>query len=183
MADNQYRVETVEASTLIYLSPEEVYESLVDFQQFDKYSKYVTDISRQGDGTPGTEYDITFSWWKITHTARSEVTDVDPPNRIDWELAKSLDAHGYWEVEHVPEEAPDGRPDASRVWFHVDFDPNSADEDSLNIPGFVPLDRIIDRVKPKIETVARRVIQRMVTDLEGEERSVELNVHKTPVSV
>lgn len=176
-------METVEASTLVYLSPEEIYEFLVDFQQYGKYTKYVTDISREGDDSPTTEYDITFSWWKITYTARSEVTDVDPPNRIDWRLAKSLDAHGYWEVEHVPEEAPDGKSDACRVLFHVDFDPDSASAEALNLPKLVPLNRIIERVQPKIETVARTIIRRIVADLEGEERDIELTVHEAPASV
>ncbi|MFC6961451.1 hypothetical protein ACFQJ8_05695 [Halocatena marina] len=42
---------------------------------------------------------------------------------------------------------------------------------------------MIDKVKPKIETAARIVIRRMVADLEGEEREIDLKVHKTPVSV
>lgn len=176
-------METVEASTLVYLSPEEVYEFLVDFQQYGKYTKYVTNIDRQGEEDAGAVYDITLSWWKIDYTARSKVTDVDRPSRIDWELAKGIDAHGYWEIEHVPEEAPEDEPDASRVRFYTEFDPESADGETLNLPKVVPLDRILDRVKPKIETAARIVVRRMVADLEGSEREIDLKVHKTPVSV
>ncbi|MFC6961452.1 SRPBCC family protein [Halocatena marina] len=82
-------METVEASTLVYLPPEEIYEFLVDFQQYGKYTKYVTNIDREGEDDAGAVYDITVSWWKIDYTARSKVTDVDPPNRIDWELPKA----------------------------------------------------------------------------------------------
>lgn len=176
-------METVEASTLVYVSPEEIYEFLVDFQQYERYTKYVTDIERQGDEDAGAVYDIPLSWWKVTYTARAKVTDVDRPSQIEWELAKGIDAHGRWELEHVPEEAPSDKPDATRVRFFSEFDPKSADGDTLNLPSVVPLDRIISRVKPKIETAARIIAQRMVSDLEGEEREIDLKVHKTPVSV
>lgn len=176
-------METVEASTLVYLSPEEIYEFLVDFQQYEKYSKYVTDIDRQGEEDAGAVYDIALSWWKITYTARAEVTDVDPPTRIDWELIKDVDAQGYWEIEHVPEEAPEGKSDASRVRCYAEFDLESADPEAFNLPRVVPLDRIIDRVKPKVGAFARIVVRRMIADLEGEEREIDLKVHKAPVSV
>ncbi len=29
-----------------------------------------------GDGASGTRYALHFSWWKLTYTAHSEVTDV-----------------------------------------------------------------------------------------------------------
>lgn len=176
-------METVEASTLVYLSPEEVYEFLVDFQQYEPYSEYVTNIDREGEADAGAVYDITASWWKITYTGRVKVTDVDPPTRIDWEVTKDVDASGYFELEHVPEEAPEDKPDATRVRCHAAFDLESADEEAFNLPGFVPLDRIIDRVKPKLKTVAHVIIRRMIADLEGEKRDVPLNVHKTPISV
>lgn len=176
-------METVEASTLVYQSPEEIYEFLVDFQRYEEYSKYVTNIDRQGEEDAGAVYDIDVSWWKITYTARAEVTDVDPPTRIDWEVVKDIDAHGYLEIEHVPDEAPDGESDATRVRCYAEFDLESADGEALNLPGFIPIDRIIDRVKPKAQTFARIVVQRMIADLEGEKREVDLKVHKTPVSV
>ncbi|MFC7190994.1 hypothetical protein ACFQL7_14970 [Halocatena marina] len=96
--------------------------------------------------------------------------------------AKGVDAHGYWEIEHVPDEAPDDKPDACRVRCFAEFDPDTLDGDTLNLPGFVR-NKVIDKVKPKIETAARIVIRRMVADLEGEEREIDLKVHKTPVSV
>jgi ribosome-associated toxin RatA of RatAB toxin-antitoxin module len=183
VAAKPYCVDAVEASTLIYLPPEDVYEFLVDFPRYANYSEYIQEVRRHGDDSPRTEYDLEFTWWKLSYTARSAVTDVDPPNRIDWKLVEDLDAQGYWGIEHVPEEAPDGKPDASRVRFHVEFNPESADEDMINIPPFVPLDRIIQKVIPKIETEAHRIVRRIVADLEGEERPVELTIHQSPDSI
>ncbi|UPM45110.1 type II toxin-antitoxin system RatA family toxin [Halocatena salina] len=176
-------METVEASTLVYVSPEEIYEFLVDFRQYESYTKYVSDIERQGDEDAGAVYDIPLSWWKVTYTARAEVTDVDRPSQIEWELAKGIDAHGRWEIEHVPEEAPEDKSDACRVRFYSEFDPDSADGDTLNLPSVIPVSRIIDRVKPKIQTAARVITRRMIADLEGEEREIDLKVHEAPVSV
>ena len=92
-------VDAVEVSTVIYLPPEEVYDFLVDFPGYANYSKYLTDVRRHGDGSPGTEYDLRFEWWKLAYTARSRVTGVSPPTRIDWEIVKDLSAHGFWHVE------------------------------------------------------------------------------------
>jgi ribosome-associated toxin RatA of RatAB toxin-antitoxin module len=172
-------VETVEASTLVYLSPEEVYDFLVDFRHFEDYSKYVTDISREGDGTL-SEYEITVSWWKIGYTARTGVTDVDPPDRIDWELVQSIDAHGYWRIEHVPDEAPDDQPDATRVLLHAEFDPETVTAQSLDLPRLIPVSKIVDKVAPKTRAAARIIIGRILADLEGEKRSIDLTVHESP---
>jgi hypothetical protein len=172
-------VETVEASTLVYLSPEEIYDYLSDLRQFEDSSKYVTDINREGDD-PLSLYEITVSWWKIGYTARVEITDVDPPNRIDWKLVKSVDAHGYFEIEHVPEEAPEGRPDACRVVVHGEFDPDTVTAEALDLPKLIPVSRIIDKVAPKAEPAARIIGGRIVSDMEGEKRSIELTVHERP---
>jgi len=176
-------VDSVEVSTLVYLPPQEVYDFLVDFPRYADYSKYLREVRRRGDGSPGTRYDLTFAWWKLTYTARSKVTDVDPPNRIDWTVTKDLDAGGAWIVEHAPGEAPPGEEDASRVRFFVEFRPESADASALDLPRFVSLDWVIEKVKPKIREEAKRVVRRIVADLEGEDRSVELVVHDRPSSV
>lgn len=183
MEDESCRVDTIEASTLIYLPPEEVYEFLVDFPRYANYSEHITKIRRREENNSTTEYDISFTWWKLTYTARSAVTATDPPNRIDWKLVKDLDAQGYWGIEHVPEETPDGKSDASRVWFHIEFRPESANESAVSIPAFVPMGKVIDAVKPKIEQEAEDIIRRIVTDLEGEQRPVDLTIHEGPSSV
>lgn len=176
-------MDAVEASTVVYLPPEAVYEFLVDFNQYAGYSEYIRNIRRHGDGGTGTEYDLEFAWWKLTYTARSEVTALDPPSRIDWKLVKDIDAHGYWAVEHIPEKAPEGKPDASRVRLRIEFNPESANKNAIDLPALVPLDWVIEKVTPKIETEATNIVRRIVADLEGEHRPVDVTVHTAPDSV
>ncbi len=172
---------TLEVSTVVYVPPEEAFEFLVDFPRYARYSEYLEQVEQHGTGEQGTQYDLTFSWWKLSYTARSEVTAVDRPERIDWRLVRHLDASGHWRVTAEPEATADGRP-ASRVWFSVQFRPGSADEDAIELPSLVSLSWVIDKVKPKIREEAERVIRRVVADLEGEEREVTLDVHSVPGS-
>ena len=173
-------MERVEVSTLVYVPPPEVYEFLVDFPRYARYSEYLESVTQDGNGSAWTRYDLTFSWWKLSYTARSEVTNLDPPERIDWRLIRHIDARGYWKVTSEPESAPEGIDDASRVSFLVDFSPESADDDALDLPRFVSMERVVDAVIPKIKGEAERVVERVVADLEGEPRDVSLEVHTTP---
>jgi len=175
-------VDSIEVSTLVYLPPEDVYDFLIDFPGYVSYSKYLERVREHGDGGPGTEYDLRFAWWKLSYTVRSRVVDVDPPRRIDWRVVEDIDARGRWTVEHVPEEAGD-RADACRVRLHVDYRPDSVDRGALDLPTLVSLDWLVDRVKPLVEEEAERVVRRIVADLEGSERPVDLEVHTTPSSV
>jgi uncharacterized membrane protein len=174
-------VDAVELATVVYLPPEEVYDFLVDFPGYARYSKYLTDVSVDGEGGPGTVYDITFSWWKLSYTARSRVTDVEPPNHVDWRLIKDIDATGYWHVEAV--DPPEDRDHASEVTFRVEFRPESADASALDLPSFVSLDWVVRKVKPKVRDEAERVVRRVVADLEGEPRAVDLDVRTGPESL
>jgi uncharacterized membrane protein len=177
-------VDTVEVSTVVYLPPEEVYTFLLDFPRYAEYSKHLDEVRRHGgDGSPGTRYDITFSWWKLSYTARSQVTQVDPPHRIDWRLVKDIDAHGSWIVDPEPESAPDDERPATRVRLRIEFSPDSTDARRLNLPRFVSLGWLVEQVTPKIETEARRIVKRIVADLEGEPRDVELTIHTAPDSL
>lgn len=176
-------MDEVELSTVVYLPPEEVYDFLIDFPRYAHYSKYLTDVDQHGDGSPGTRYDLHLAWWKLTYAARSEVIDVSPPERIDWQLVKDIDARGHWRVEEVPEAAPEGYETASRVWLRIDFDPDSAHSGALDLPKFVSFGWVISKLKPKVVDEAERVVERIVADLEGEPRDVELTVHRTPDSV
>lgn len=166
-------MDVVEVTTVVYLPPEETYEFLADFPRYSSYSKHLTEVRQHGDGDPGTEYELVFSWWKLNYTARSRVTDVDPPERIDWRVTKDVDAHGYWGLEAV--EPPEGRDHATEVTLHVTYDADTADPD-LSLPRFVPLSRVIEKVKPKVEREAERVVRRIVDDLEGQPREVDLEV-------
>ncbi|MFB6164541.1 MAG: SRPBCC family protein [Haloarculaceae archaeon] len=176
-------MDEVEVSTVVYAAPEEVYEFLMDFPNYASYSEHLTDVRRDGDGGPGTTYDITVSWWKLSHTVRSQVTDVDPPRRSDWRLVRDLDAQGYWGIEPVPEAAPADAETATRVRLRMNFRPDSANTSALNLPRFVPLGAVVERAKPVIQREAEKIVERLVADLEGEPRPVEIEVHARPDSV
>jgi len=177
-------VDTVEVSTVVYLPPSDIYEFLLDFPRYADYSQHLKEVRRtDGDGSPGTRYDITFAWWKLTYTAVSRVTDVDPPNRIDWRLVRDIDARGSWQIAPEPESSPGPDIPASRVRLYIEFSPESADARRINLPAFVSLDWVIDRVKPKVKAEAERIVERIVADLEGQRREVDLDIHTTPNSL
>ncbi len=177
------RVDHLELSTVIYVPPEEAYEFLVDFPGYANYSEHLTKVTHDGDGGPGTVYDIHLKWWKIRYVVRSEVTELDPPNRVDWKILKDINAHGNWRVEEVPDEAPEGEETASRVWLSIYFDADSADSGMINLPRFVSLGWVVNKVKPIVVSEAEKVLARIVTDLEGEPRDVNLTIHSKPDSV
>jgi len=166
-------VDAVEVTTTVYLPPEDVYEFLLDFPGYAEYSEYLTAVRQHGDGTPGTEYELDFAWWKLTYTARSRVTDVTPPNRIDWRIIKDLDAVGQWLVKSVAEGEDDP---ATRVTLRVEYAPESANGDALDLPRFVSVGWVVEKVKPKIQAEAERIVRRIVADLEGGSREVELEI-------
>lgn len=175
-------MDRIEVSTVVYLPPEPIYEFLVDFPGYATLSDHLKEVRQYGDGSPGTEYHLHFAWWKLSYTAHSEVTDVTPPTRIDWKLTEDIDAHGYWEIEPDAAVPPD-RESASRVRLVARFDPHTAKEGAINLPRFVSLSWVIEKVKPLVQREAEAVVRRLVADLEGQPREVELEIHATPESV
>jgi hypothetical protein len=178
----------LEVSTDVYVPPGDAYEFLVDFPQYARYSEYLETVDQYGDGTSGTEYDLTLSWWRLSYVARSRVTDLDPPTRIDWELLEDVDAAGSWVVEPLPDpDPPDGHgtladgESGSRVRLVAEVDVGSADRRALELPRYLSVDRVVDRVKPTVTAEAERVVERIVADLEGTRRDIELRVHETPL--
>jgi hypothetical protein len=176
-------VDELAVRTEVYADPDTVYEFLVDFPQYARYSEYLREVRTvEGDGGPGTRYALTFAWWKLTYTARSRVTGVDPPRRIDWEITKDIDAGGCWRVTptgdgddgSVGDEADDP---ACEVALEVAFDPSSASPDALDLPRLVSFDWVLKKAIPLIRTEAERVVERAVRDLEGSTRDVNLDVY------
>jgi len=45
------------------------------------------------------------------------------------------------------------------------------------------MDWVIEKVKPLIQEEAERVVERIVADLEGRRRDVELTIHTSPDTV
>ncbi|PSQ18992.1 polyketide cyclase [Halobacteriales archaeon QS_9_67_17] len=174
-------MDAVELTTVVYVPREEVFEFLLDFPGYARYSEYLETVEEFGAGGEGTEYELTFAWWKLSYTARSRVTDVAEPTRIEWRLTKDLDAGGFWEVTDA--DAPEGHEEASRVRFRAEFHPDSANEDAISLPRFVSWDWLLDKVKPKIQSEAERVVRRAVRDLEGTDRPIDLEITASPDSV
>ncbi|MDB9302141.1 SRPBCC family protein [Halorubrum ezzemoulense] len=170
-------------STEVYADPEDVYAFLLDFPQYANYSEYLREVETvTGDGGPGTRYALTFAWWKISYTARSEVTGVEPPERIDWEITKDIDAGGCWRVTPTSTDgggaAAEETDDAPcEVALEVEFDPGSASPDALNLPRLVSFDWVLKKAIPLIRSEAERVVERAVRDLEGSRRDVDLDVY------
>ena len=177
-------MDRLEVSTDVYLPAKEVYEFLVDFPRYARYSTHLEAVEQHGDGSPGTEYELVFSWWVLSYTARSRVTGVDPPERIDWRTVKDIDARGHWRIEaltdsDVTEDERPGETVTSRVYFVVEYDRSSARRDAVKLPRFISFDTVLDRITAKLKSEATTVVERVVADLEGEEREVDLRVNRT----
>lgn len=165
-------VNTFEVSTDVRVPPTDVFEFLLDFPAYARYSEHLESVTDHGDGGVGTEYDLTFSWWRLSQTVRSRVTGIDPPTEIRWELVGDVDASGRWVVEH----AGSGGEPTSRVTLVVTYDPDSAHAGWLDVPAFVSLDWVVDQVVDAVASEGERVVEAVVADLEGEPRPVELTV-------
>lgn len=156
-------------ATTVEVGAGEVYEFLLDFPGYAAYSEHLRNVESHGDGGPGTTYDMTFGWWKVTYTVRSRVTDVEHPERIDFEIAHGIRANGEWLVEPVDEET-------SRVRFVVRYGPDSVDDDAVSLPTLVSVDWVVERVEDRVREEAELIVERVVADLEGERRDVDLDV-------
>ena len=167
-------MERVEVTTVVYADQERVFEFLLDFPGYARYSEYLTRVDQRGDGGVGTRYDLQFAWWKLTYAARSAVVDVEPPDRIDWKVTKDIDATGHWYA--TPVDPPEGEDAATEVRFLVEYDPDSARVGNVDLPRFVSVSWVVEKAKPKIRTEAERIVERVVADLEGRHREVELAV-------
>jgi uncharacterized membrane protein len=179
-------VDRIHVSTVVCLPAEEVYEFLVDFPRYARYSEYLTEVTAEGDGSPGTRYRLRFAWWKLSYTAHTEVTDAAPPRRLDWRVTEDIDARGDWRVEPLDAVPPSLSVDADtacRVHLEVAFDADSIGGGVIDLPRFVSLDWVVRKVKPILVEEAERVVERIVADLEGRRREVDLVVHEVPGGV
>ena len=155
-------------STEVFVEPETAFEFLVDFPGYVRYSDYLEAVRQRGDGGAGTTYELELAWWRLTYTARTEVTDVEAPERIGWRVLGGLDAEGEWRVGETP--------DGSSVALHIRYRTESADQVGLDLPRFVSLGWVVRRLTPLVREEAERTVERIVADLEGEPRPVELRI-------
>ncbi len=150
------------------------------FTDYPRYTDHLKEVRVDGNGDVGSVYDLELAWWKLSYTARSRVTDIAPPESLQWRLVTDIDARGEWRVEPEPDAAPADAETASRIYFEAVYDPHSANEDALSLPRFVSLDWVVSKVEPKLLGEAREVVERLVADIEGRPRDVELTIHEMP---
>lgn len=173
---DRFCVDEIEVSTVVYVSPAEAFDFLTDFPGYTGFTEYLEEVRQHGDGGVGTRYDFVLSWWKLSYTANSEVTGMEPPERIDWRLVGSLDAQGSWLLEEVPEAAPDDHETATRIRLRATYRMDSVENAPLDVPRFVSTENVVGRVKPVVMDELEDVVQHIVTELEGASREVDLYV-------
>ena len=191
-------------STVVYRDPETVFPYLASFTEYPRYTDYLNEV-REYEGKPSedrfstdflhardqaksdtrpdggtTWYDLHLSWWKLQYTARSEVIELTPPHSLKWKLRKDIDAEGEWRVEPEPEATPPGEETASRIYFDARYDPHSANSDAISLPRFVSMDWVIRKIQPRLYGEVEKIVRRLVADVEGTPRDVELCVHERP---
>lgn len=200
-------VDRIEARTIVRRPPADVFAFLSDFTGYARHSRYLTDVVRDGDGGEGTEYDLTFAWWRLSHTVRSHVVAMERPRSIEWRLRGDLDVRGRWLIEPLreatrPERGGEGRAAladgdgtgngeiveaeggladaeaASLVRMQVDYDADTASRDVLDLPRFVSMGWLLDRAVEAARSEAERVVASVVRDLEGRPREVELTIER-----
>lgn len=76
----------------------------------------------------------------------------------------------------APDEAGSPEGPVTRVRFVVEYDPDSVAGGAVSLPALVPLSWVVDKVAPLVEREAAGVVQRVVRDLEGSDRAVDLAV-------
>ncbi|PSQ16504.1 polyketide cyclase [Halobacteriales archaeon QS_8_69_26] len=173
-------MDDVEASLVLRLPQREVYESLFEFTRYDRYSDHLEEARVRGEGV-GSRFALTFSWWRLTYTLRGRVTEVEPPERIEWSVTKDVDARGHWAIEPAPEEAPADCETATRARLYAEFDRSSVRSGALDTVA--PTGWVLSKVMPLVEPEAERAARRAVADLEGEPRSVDVEVHSRPDTI
>lgn len=178
-------MDAIEASTVVYVPPEELYAFVRDFSGTTDYSEHLDRVRQYGDGGPGTDYHITVSWRMLSYTVEPRVTDVEPPERIDWLSTSGLDARGSWRIEALDgADAPDDPPpgvdpaDATELRLRIEFDAGSVTR--VRLPGPLSVEAVVEKVKPVVVGEAETVLEAMVADLEGRRRPVDLRVHRVP---
>lgn len=169
-------MQTVEVTAVVHAPPARVYEFLLDFPGYADYSEHLESVRARGDGGPGTRYALTFAWWKLDYTVHTEVSDVEPPHRIEWRVTKDLNAQGEWRLEGASDEAPEGIDAATRVTLRVEYRPKSFESASVSLPPLVSPDWVFGKLTGLLVDEGRTVLRQVAEDLEGEPRHVPLTV-------
>lgn len=172
-------MERLIVETVVYRPVGVVYDFLLDFPRYPAYSEYLEAVEDLDAGPDElARYALRFSWWKLSYTATSAVTETVQDERIEWRVLDDFEASGRWlaESRELPDDAPDWADAATTVRFEAAWNPDSVDSGLVDLPRLVSLGWVIDKVKPVVDREAERVVKRAATDLEGRARDVELSV-------
>lgn len=168
-------VRRVVLATDVEVEPHRAYEFLLDFSGYPEYTDVLEDVRRDGDGGVGTEYHLDVTWWRIDRTLRSRVTALSPPDRIDWRLLADLAIRGAWRIDQ-----PESTTAPTQVRLVVEYDPSGSRLAGRGIGAALSSDRLRRSLVPRVRAEAEALLERIVTDLEGERREVELRVLEWP---
>ena len=175
-------MERVVLQTVIHAPPSAIYPVLANFERYPRYATHLEWVEPRGEGPAGPQYDLHLSWWRISHTTRSEIVERDPPHRLGWRLTRDVEARGAWELEERPELAPADAETATRVTFEGRADPTTAETGNLSLPGLLPMDVVIAKARPIVKREVRETVRRLVADVEGHPREVELSLEHESVA-
>lgn len=175
-------MDAIEASTELYVPQRTVYEFVQGYEGAGEYSPHLERVEQHGDGGPGTRYDITLSWWRLSWTSRSRVTAAEPYERLEWRTTEDVRAKGSWTMDELgPGELPEGREVGTRLGLRIEFDPTSIR--GHRVTRVLPLGRLLERIRPVVVAECRSILSGVAADLEGEPREVDYRVHRMPTSL
>ena len=166
-------MQELEARALVHSPPPAVYEHLVDFPRYAEHSRYLERVTPVDGGEAGRAYDIRAGWWRLQHTVRSTVTELSEPDRIAWRIDGDLAAGGEWDLR--PTSPPGDAASATDLRLAIRYDPASAAA-VLDLPALVPVESVLNRAASALTTEAERVLESVVRDIDGPERSVAVEV-------
>lgn len=174
-------MKTIEVTAEAAVEPVAAYEYLLDFTNYADFCRYVDRVTVETDENvfdgdqqqagPGTKYRIRLGWWRLSVNLRAEISQVDRPEAIKWQVLSDVDAHGRWEVQ-----PSDSNEEHSQIRFIASYDAAALSRSTFDLPPFVPMARVIDRLMPLMKESGRNVFEQIVWDLEGSQRPVEVTV-------
>lgn len=138
--------------------PETVFEHVRAFESYPAYSAYLENVRPIQSERELPTYGLQFAWWRLSFETRTRVVALEPPARIDWEVLTDLDAQGYW---GITETGP-----SSRLTLHVEYAPETLASDAVSLPFGVSLAWVREKATSLIEAEAKRVLDRIVRDIE-----------------
>jgi len=171
-------VHRLSLATDVHVPPERAYEFLLDFPNYPRYTDVLEEVRREGSGDVGTEYHFDVAWWRISRTVRSRVTGLEPPRRIEWRLLGDLAVQGRWRVDPP---AADGASDApTRVHLIAEYDPAGSRLAGIGGAALLSSSRVRRTLATRLRADAESLLERIVADLEGSPRPVDLEVLEWP---